>query len=115
MPTVTFRSPRDHAGIYVKVEVPTNFDQTQFRRVDTLAKQVYEIANGTGPATFSNFPIDDTSLVAVMLAQKCCLDGDEWKRVTDMGRAVLYLHWPDAHIALNDACMKFIKEKKTMN
>jgi hypothetical protein len=106
---VLFKSPRDK-GIYVKVQLPPGSDGMQYRMVDELAKQVYEIANDTGPAKFVDFPIDTVGLVAINIAQQCCYDEEEWSRVTDMGRAVLFLLC--GHVPLNDRSMKFVREKK---
>jgi hypothetical protein len=115
---VLFKSPRDR-GIYVKVKLPPGFDDTQYRRVDDLAQQVYEIANDTGPASFANFPVDNTGLVAILIAQQCCYDEEEWARVTDMGRAVLYLMYGETVrgtcITLNDRSRKMVNEKKINN
>ena len=115
--TVLFRSPRGDRGVFVRIGLPPDFDETQFRRVDDLAKQVYEIANETGPARFVDYPIDNTGLVALMVAQKCCNDEAEWSRVTDMSRAVLHLKYGEningrqQCVSLNDASMKFVREK----
>jgi hypothetical protein len=112
---VLFKSPRDH-NIFVKVVLPPGFDDTQYRRVDVLARQVYEIANDTGPSRFVDYPIDNTGLVALMIAQQCCRDEMEWSRVTDMGRAILYLMYGETvhggHVSLNDMSMKLIRERK---
>ena len=120
--TVAFRSPRGDRSLFVKVSLPPDFDETQYRKVDELAKQVYEIANGTGPATFKEFPSDVTALVAIMVAQQCCADEDEWNRVTDLGRATLFLTYGDVFfvekfgvcIPLNGRSMAFVKEKENM-
>lgn len=109
---VLLKSPRDK-NVYVKVKLPPGFDVTQYRRVDALAKQVYEIANDTGPARFVDYPIDNAGLVAIMIAQQCCHDEEEWGRVTDMGRAILHLSYGESVIIpLNDRSMKFIRDKK---
>jgi hypothetical protein len=114
--TVLFKSPRDH-GIYVKVQLPPNFDTTQFHKVNELAKQVYDIANGTGNVSFRDFPVDQTALVAVMIAQQCCRDEDEWKRVTELGRAIVFLLYGEVvqgrKILLTEESMRFIREKKS--
>jgi len=110
--TVLFKSPRDH-GVYVKVLLPDHFDEKDYRKVDQLALQVYEIANGTGPSKFEDFPLDRIGIVALIIAQQCCRDQKEWANVTDMARAVLLAMYPDGsiegkEISMTEGCRRFI-------
>ena len=109
---VLFSSPRDK-GLFVKVGLPPGFDVGQYRKVDELAKKVYEIANNTGPATFKDFPLNSYGIVALMVAQKCCYNEAEWNRVANVSKAVLFLTYGDKvrGLSLNEETLRYIGDK----
>lgn len=113
---MAFRIPREGApsSMFVKVPIPPGFGGSEkFRRVDKVARLIYEAAHGwadvselmakrPGPGGKEQLYVDDCALIAVLVAQSCAKSVEELRRVESIGRTLMHLSNPAAKIPLTD-------------
>lgn len=110
---MAFRLPRDGVppGLLVKVPVPPGFGGPEkFRRVDMIARLIYEVAYGWASITDllavkkddAKLYVDDCCLVAVMVAHGAAKSVAELRRIESVGRMLVHLANPKVNIPLTD-------------